>query len=430
MRGSAFHFSGNRTSREKRGCFSRGFAFACDLLFAITLSWFVAGFPIGRQLSAAGVADVAHVAQAGQRQLCKSRKVDGPPEELSPTGERIRQLQRFGEKSRRWCVGLRSPGGDWSSGVLVGDGQWILTVAHGFDADDDAMEVIFADGVRGRCRVVRREVAAVPVAIDGGAVLTGDVPRDEVAPLSEVAAYLALGFIGGVESKGQEADRRMGFGYSRFRDGMLVTTCALGPGASGGPVFPVDGRLVGINRTMESEGDFATHVPIGRFLEVWPELRGALLNTQAYPGADYDGGCLADQKVPVMRGGVSHEGTESRSRTLVASTPGIGLWSRLARGDLCLTQVAGRELPGAEGSDAELHRQDYLENELARRALGLRERWRSVFEGDVPTADCAGRGRMMVGAAQFLTVSAGGCGAGQNRAMRAMAVSIWQRDHG
>jgi len=83
---------------------------------------------------------------------------------------------------------------------------------------------------------------------------------------------------------------------------VVQTDCAIFPGDSGGPLFDMYGRVIGIHTAIASSTSENFHVPITEFFDTWDDLAGPAVQppiatpvrAQAYSGlsvVDDAGGC-------------------------------------------------------------------------------------------------------------------------------------------
>jgi len=111
---------------------------------------------------------------------------------------------------------------------------------------------------------------------------------------------LALGNPGGFDAK-RSLVVRLGR-IIRLMPGVVQTDCAIFPGDSGGPLFDMYGRVIGIHTAIASSTSENFHVPITEFFDTWDDLAGPAVQppiatpvrAQAYSGlsvVDDAGGC-------------------------------------------------------------------------------------------------------------------------------------------
>jgi serine protease Do len=165
------------------------------------------------------------------------------------------------------------------SGVIVSEDGLILTAAHVTDAitDDGKRKdvvVVFPDGRRAKGEVLgahRTCDAAMVRIVDPALKEWPFVPlgtSDEVAKGSWV---VALGQPGGFEDD-RSPPVRVGRVWGRDNFGAFFTDCTLIGGDSGGPLFDLDGRLIGIHSSIGGSLNVNRHVGIDNFHTDWPRL--------------------------------------------------------------------------------------------------------------------------------------------------------------
>ncbi|GAA5483569.1 S1C family serine protease [Haloferula sargassicola] len=167
------------------------------------------------------------------------------------------------------CIQLGQGSG---SGVIVSEDGLIMTAAHVTGGVGHAFSVIFEDG-----REVKAESLGLNSETDAALakiVEPGKYPYVELARDGEEAKLgdwvFALGHSGGF-------DKERGV---VFRPGRIVRTttstiqsdCNLIGGDSGGPLFDLNGKLVGIHSRVGAKLPENMHVPTREFLRAWDEL--------------------------------------------------------------------------------------------------------------------------------------------------------------
>jgi serine protease Do len=109
---------------------------------------------------------------------------------------------------------------------------------------------------------------------------------------------LALGHPGGFDLR-RSLVVRLGR-IIRYVEGALQTDCTISPGDSGGPLFDMAGRVIGIHTAISSSMAANFHVEITEYYDVWDQLaRGTsasdlMAHPRAYVGAsavDDEPGC-------------------------------------------------------------------------------------------------------------------------------------------
>ena len=172
-------------------------------------------------------------------------------------------------------VGLLLGGGS-GSGVIVSPDGLVLTAAHVTVTPNTAVTVLLADG---------REVSATSLGVDhstDAALLQITTPGPyPYRPYVREKTYqpgdwcLALGHPGG-PILGRRPPVRLGEishagTGSGFTDA-IVTNATVISGDSGGPLFDLEGRVIGINSNISGSWATNRHVPLPAFIEAWDEL--------------------------------------------------------------------------------------------------------------------------------------------------------------
>ncbi len=187
--------------------------------------------------------------------------------ELKALQDRVRSLV---EKLTPCTVNVQV-GGAQGSGVIVSADGYVLTAAHVVGEPGRNVRFIFADGktARGKTLGVNREVDAGLMKISG----EGTLPFAEIGDSTKLERgqwCLGLGHPGGYQS-GRNPVARLGRVLSS-RSGVVVTDCALVGGDSGGPLFDMDGKVIGIHSRISAPLTSNMHVPASRFTEGWDRL--------------------------------------------------------------------------------------------------------------------------------------------------------------
>jgi serine protease Do len=157
------------------------------------------------------------------------------------------------------------------SGVIVSKDGLILTAAHvEADAKRDVW-VIFPDGKR-----VKGKTLGMDRPADGGMVQItdkGDWPVVEVGNSSSLKIgqwCIALGHPGGYQ-RGRTPPVRLGR-IIVARGDTIMSSCTLVSGDSGGPLFDLEGRLIGIHSRIGAPTAFNLHVPVDVFTRSWGRM--------------------------------------------------------------------------------------------------------------------------------------------------------------
>lgn len=158
------------------------------------------------------------------------------------------------------------------SGVVVSEDGLVLTAGHVVDGFEEVMAV-FPDGRQVRARVLganlTRDEAMVQLEGEGPwpHVPIGDSSRAEVGDF-----VISLGHAGGFDPV-RTPPVRFGRILGRNPLGYLVTDCTLIGGDSGGPLFDLEGRLIGIHSSIGAALSSNNHRGVTDFLEDWARLK-------------------------------------------------------------------------------------------------------------------------------------------------------------
>jgi serine protease Do len=157
------------------------------------------------------------------------------------------------------------------SGVVVDSDGLILTAAHVVDGADE-VEVVFPNG-----KQVRGTVLGTNFSKDIGMVRIneeGDWPHVELGTSDDLEAgswVVAMGHSEGFDPA-RTPPLRFGRVVSTGPGNFLTTDCTLIGGDSGGPLFDLDGKLVGINSSIGEALSNNNHAGIEGFREDWDRL--------------------------------------------------------------------------------------------------------------------------------------------------------------
>jgi serine protease Do len=172
------------------------------------------------------------------------------------------------------------------TGVIVSEDGLILTAAHVFHAKDAEVTVVFADGssVQG-VGLGLNEIhdAGMVQILEPGPYPFVELHRDDEIKPGDWC--LAVGHTGGVH-QGRTAPVRLGR-LLTVNDGSplqglgLVTDATVNHGDSGGPLFNLDGELIGITSSIGTDLLQNRHVPINTYIDNWDSLLAGETVTQA-----------------------------------------------------------------------------------------------------------------------------------------------------
>lgn len=165
-----------------------------------------------------------------------------------------------------------TPGMGSGSGVIVSEDGLILTAAHVLQAVGEDFKVILSNGDSVRAKSLGRAYGRD--AAMGRIIEPGKYPfvnRAKPEDLQEGAWALAMGHPGGYEVD-RSAPLRLGRVIHSDIEGFIVTDCTLSGGDSGGPLFNLDGKLIGIHSSIGMRYAENRHVPMEAFDKNWDRL--------------------------------------------------------------------------------------------------------------------------------------------------------------
>ncbi|MBB5349838.1 serine protease Do [Haloferula luteola] len=215
-------------------------------------------------LSLTTLASVAEPLSINQKRVPESR-------------DDLKQIQRLMQsalpaaRAATVCIQLGQGSG---SGVVVSEDGLIMTAAHVTGGVGQEFTVVFEDGreVKAESLGLDSEVdAALARIVEPGKYPFVEIARDHPAQLGDWV--FALGHSGGFDLK-----RGVVFRPGRIvrtTDTTLQSDCSLIGGDSGGPLFDLMGRLIGIHSRVGAKLPENMHVPVSAFLRDWQGLMDA-----------------------------------------------------------------------------------------------------------------------------------------------------------
>jgi serine protease Do len=196
------------------------------------------------------------------------------------------------------------------SAVIISPDGLMLTAGHVSGKPDRDVRVRFADGRTARARTLGNHTSN-----DTGLMQITDPGPWPFVPVGEVEQVrlgdwvLALGHPGGFDAQRARV-ARLGR-VIQLAPGVLQTDCTISPGDSGGALFDMYGRVIGIHSFISSSMTENYHVPINRFREDWKQLlKPAAPVSTAYLGAKFvaaESGCRltsVEPRTPASRAGL------------------------------------------------------------------------------------------------------------------------------
>lgn len=158
------------------------------------------------------------------------------------------------------------------SGVITSADGLILTAAHVIDGAKE-VDVIFTDGKRVRGKVLganySKDIAMVQI-IDAGPWPFAEMGASK--PLGAGDWVIALGHSAGFDAA-RTPPLRFGKVVSKGPGNFLTSDCTLIGGDSGGPLFDLDGKIVGINSSIGVSHKNNNHAGVDGFRDDWDRIK-------------------------------------------------------------------------------------------------------------------------------------------------------------
>jgi serine protease Do len=197
----------------------------------------------------------------------------GTPESVADLKAIQDHVDKLVEKVIPTVVSVRI-GASFGSGVIVSKDGYILTAGHVSGKPDRDVVVYFHNG-----KTAKGKTLGGNHGIDSGLIKITD-PGDyafadmgDSASLKSGAWCMVIAHPGGYK-QGRAPVVRLGRTLKTSAT-TLTTDCALVGGDSGGPLFDMHGRVVGINSRIGQSLTANLHVPVNPYRESWDRLAKA-----------------------------------------------------------------------------------------------------------------------------------------------------------
>ena len=207
------------------------------------------------------------------------KPVPGSVGDLRAIQERVRSLI---DELRTVTVGIQV-GRAFGSGVIISRDGYVLTAAHVSGPPGRSATVILPDGTRLDAVTLGRETE-----YDAGLIKITEKRDWPIAKVGDVGALepgdwvIATGHPGGYDAE-RPPVVRLGRVLLEMK-AVLQTDCTLVGGDSGGPLFDLNGRVVGIHSRIGPPAAFNFHVPISAYTGNWYWLTRSEERPVADPG--------------------------------------------------------------------------------------------------------------------------------------------------
>lgn len=157
------------------------------------------------------------------------------------------------------------------SGVIISEDGYVLTAGHVSGRPGQDVTLNLPDGTKFKGKTLGRNGG-----IDSGLIKItekGKFPFVEMGKSGEVKAgewCMAIGHPGGMQP-GRSPPVRLGR-VLRSGPTLIQSDCTLVGGDSGGPLFDMRGRVIGIHSRISQGIDINIHVPVDTYRETWDRL--------------------------------------------------------------------------------------------------------------------------------------------------------------
>lgn len=166
------------------------------------------------------------------------------------------------------------------SGVIVTKDGLILTAGHVMDAldgmakqTDGEFNVTLADGKVVKAKTLgrnrNRDAALAQIVTPGEYACT---EMADPASIKEGDWVVAMGHPGGYQVD-RTAPVRLGRLWKKDDKAYFRTDCTVSGGDSGGPLFNLEGQVIGIHSSIGQGLEENRHVPVGAFKESWDRMK-------------------------------------------------------------------------------------------------------------------------------------------------------------
>ncbi|MFI4860180.1 MAG: S1C family serine protease [Phycisphaerales bacterium JB063] len=264
----------------------------------------IAAFLLGTATSLAACATAQPVVPVVAKQAAEG-EVDPAalrePETLEQLQALEAQVEAVVERATPATVCVRAGGGS-GSGVIISEDGLVLTAGHVAMRPGTRVVFVFPDG-----STARGESLGINEGIDSGLLKITDEgpwPYVEMGDLGTVERgdwVIAMGHPGGFDAE-RPVVARLGR-VLNSRDDVVQSDCTIIGGDSGGPLFDLNGRVIGIHSRIGGGLTANFHVPISTYTDTWERLVGGEIWNRAMPSTPLREGDAYIGVRPNRRGG-------------------------------------------------------------------------------------------------------------------------------
>lgn len=169
------------------------------------------------------------------------------------------------------CITTKSGNGT-GSGVIINKQGLILTAGHVTQATGKELDIIFPDGTH-----IKGTSLGANYGSDSGLAkidVPGEYPFVEMGDSNQLNLgdwCIAMGHPGGFNLD-RKPPVRIGRVWRRDIEGGIFTDCTLIGGDSGGPLFNLEGKVIGIHSSINAATEHNRHIPVDSYLGDWEDL--------------------------------------------------------------------------------------------------------------------------------------------------------------
>ncbi|QDU03989.1 Putative serine protease HhoA precursor [Gimesia chilikensis] len=198
------------------------------------------------------------------------------PDSLEDLQEIERQVTSLTEKSIHSTVSVRVGDAQGSGVIIDNKAGYILTAAHVIGLAQKDATIILHDGrtLKGRTMGLNRGLdAGLVKLIEDDEVDISKLTAAKMGDISQIKTgewVLATGHPNGYQA-GRAPVVRLGRVVTRKKH-LLQTDCTLIGGDSGGPLFNMQGEVVGIHSRIGPSTSWNFHIPVSAFQDDWEKL--------------------------------------------------------------------------------------------------------------------------------------------------------------
>jgi serine protease Do len=227
-----------------------------------------------------------------------SKPAPESPEDLLAIQKQVRSVLNNAKEATVCILGNGS-----GSGVIVSEEGLVLTAGHVSGEPGTKVRVVMPDGTNLEAESLGRSAAA-----DSGLIRItekGNYPFVEIAPAATLFRgdwIFSIGHPGGFD-KERGIVLRVGRVIHRSTN-TIQSDCKLIGGDSGGPLFDMLGRVVGIHSRVSKKVEQNFHVTVRAFKRDWDRMLAGKVVTidDSYAKIQRKGGFLGVQRIPHSKG--------------------------------------------------------------------------------------------------------------------------------